>query len=65
MGNAQSDDKKDYTKLTDDEVQLLLENTSFNREQIRKWHDGFLVRISQIFITLGPILCKMAIFYKL
>jgi len=34
--------KKDPTKLTEEEVQLLLANTSFTREEIKKWHEGFI-----------------------
>lgn len=40
MGNKGS--KKDPTKLNDDEIQLLLANTSFTREEIITWHQGFL-----------------------
>lgn len=40
MGNKQG--KKDASKLGEDEIQLLLANTSFSREEILTWHAGFL-----------------------
>ena len=49
MGNSRSYENTDYTKLTEDGIQLLLEDTSFNFEQIKKWHEGFLVRKRNIF----------------
>ena len=30
--------------LTEEDIQMLLANTSFDREQIHDWHRGFLVR---------------------
>lgn len=46
MGNAYTRDTgKDATVLTDDEMTLLLNNTSFDREEILDWHKGFLVNI--------------------
>ena len=42
MGDKQSK-VKDPT-LTDDEINSLIENTSFTREDIQLWHDGFIVR---------------------
>lgn len=34
--------KKNSAELTEDEINLLLANTSFNREEIVKWHEGFI-----------------------
>lgn len=34
--------KKNPTELTEDEINLLLANTSFTREEIHKWHEGFI-----------------------
>ncbi|CAF0716350.1 unnamed protein product [Brachionus calyciflorus] len=34
--------KKNPTVLTEDEINLLLSNTSFTREEIYRWHDGFM-----------------------
>ncbi len=49
MGNKQKgsttalNKKKDTTELTEEEIQLLLNNTHFNRKQIEEWHTGFIV----------------------
>lgn len=37
--------KKNTTDLTEEEIQLLLTNTHFNRQQITEWHTGFIVSI--------------------
>ncbi|RNA03142.1 neuronal calcium sensor 2 [Brachionus plicatilis] len=43
MGNkAAKPKKKNPAILTEDEVNLLLSNTSFSREEIYRWHDGFI-----------------------
>jgi neurocalcin delta len=42
MGNKAGKEKKDSTKLTEDDISLLIANTTFNREQIIQWHEGFL-----------------------
>lgn len=36
------DKKKNPAVLTEDEINLLLANTSFSREEILKWHEGFI-----------------------
>jgi len=43
MGSDTSKSKKRATELTEEEIQLLLKNTHFNRQQIMEWHQGFLV----------------------
>jgi hypothetical protein len=43
MGSDASKSKKRATELTEEEIQLLLKNTHFNRQQIMEWHQGFLV----------------------
>ncbi len=43
MGSDTSKSKKRATQLTEEEIQLLLKNTHFNRQQIKEWHQGFLV----------------------
>lgn len=43
MGSETSKPKKRATQLTEEEIQLLLKNTHFNRQQILEWHQGFLV----------------------
>jgi hypothetical protein len=43
MGSDASKSKKHATQLTEEEIQLLLKNTHFNRQQIMEWHQGFLV----------------------
>ncbi|CAF0994561.1 unnamed protein product [Didymodactylos carnosus] len=42
MGSDSSKSKKNATTLTEEEIQLLLKNTHFNRQQINEWHIGFL-----------------------
>lgn len=44
MGNKSGKSKKaDKTVLTEEEIQFLLKNTNYNRDQIKKWHAGFLL----------------------
>lgn len=40
--NESKDKKKNPAELTQDEINLLLANTSFTREEIQKWHEGFI-----------------------
>ena len=42
MGDKQSK-IKDST-LTEQEIDSLIENTSFSREEIIQWHEGFIVK---------------------
>jgi hypothetical protein len=42
MGNKIN---KNAAELTENDIQLLMCNTSFDREQIQDWHRGFLVNI--------------------
>ncbi|CAF0790550.1 unnamed protein product [Brachionus calyciflorus] len=42
MGNLCQHNSKDFTKLSEQEIQILLENTPFDRDQIDEWHKGFL-----------------------
>jgi len=37
--------KKHAAELTEEEIQMLLKNTHFNRKQIEEWHAGFIVSI--------------------
>lgn len=37
--------KQNSSELTEEEIQLLLNNTHFNRKQIEEWHIGFIVRL--------------------
>ena len=53
MGSDTSKSKKRATQLTEEEIQLLLKNTHFNRQQIKEWHQGFLV--SNSFLLGQPI----------
>ena len=43
MGNSNNSSKTFKTELEEQHIDLLLENTSFTREQILDWHSGFLV----------------------
>lgn len=49
MGNKQAKSnsikKPDASILLEEEIQLLLTNTHFNRTQILEWHAGFIVII--------------------
>ncbi|CAF0716363.1 unnamed protein product [Brachionus calyciflorus] len=43
MGNkGAKNKKKDMTVLTDDEIKFLLNNTHYTKEEILRWHAGFL-----------------------
>lgn len=45
MGNKQAKPTKKKTnaaELTEEEIELLLNNTHFNRKQIEEWHSGFI-----------------------
>lgn len=44
MGNR-FDKKPPILALSDEDIRTLLEMTSFNRDQIYDWHDGFLVSL--------------------
>lgn len=35
--------------LNDKEIQLMLDNTGYTREEIIQWHDGFIVTFSFFF----------------
>jgi hypothetical protein len=37
--------KKHAAELTEEEIQMLLKNTHFNKKQIEEWHAGFIVNI--------------------
>jgi hypothetical protein len=59
MGNNSSNNKSnskkiDPTKLSDEEMNLLLANTSFKREEILQWHAGFIVSVFFIIISNEP-----------
>lgn len=45
MGNKQPKNKEineDSSVLTEEKIKSLMENTSFKREEIIKWHEGFI-----------------------
>lgn len=46
--------KPDPTKLTEEEINLLLANTSYKKEEILQWHAGFIVSFN--FIPLIEVL---------
>ncbi|CAF0787173.1 unnamed protein product [Brachionus calyciflorus] len=39
---SKTNKKKNPAELTEEEIQLLLNNTTFSREEIIKWHEGFI-----------------------
>ena len=53
--------KEDPTKLTEEDIELLLKNTHFCREQIQEWHTGFIVfnLISVLMIRLEKFYYKL------
>ena len=49
MGNKKSKTSLNNTaELTDEDLQILLNDTSFDREQLLDWHKGFLVSIDVV-----------------
>jgi hypothetical protein len=62
MGNKQAKPTKkkaNAADLTEEEIELLLNNTHFNRKQIEEWHSGFIkdcpkgwIQIKKIFFNL-------------
>jgi hypothetical protein len=42
MGQKSSKIKKDLTHLSGDEIDRLTNNTTYSRQQIQDWHQGFL-----------------------
>jgi Ca2+-binding EF-hand superfamily protein len=42
MGNKGGKAKHNPAILTEEEITLLLVNTSFTRDEIKKWHEGFI-----------------------
>jgi hypothetical protein len=42
MGQKKSKNKKDLTHLSDEEIERLTKNTTYSRQQIQDWHQGFL-----------------------
>jgi hypothetical protein len=39
-------------KLPKEDLDFLMENTTFTKEQIKAWHSGFMVSILAIFAVL-------------
>ena len=44
LSSSKSPKKVSLIDLTEEEIQLLLKNTHFNRKQIEEWHAGFIVK---------------------
>lgn len=42
MGQKSSKHKKDLLRLSDEEIDRLTKNTTYSRQQIQDWHQGFL-----------------------
>lgn len=54
MGNSYKRDAgKDSTVLTEDQIVILLNNTSFDRDEILDWHKGFLVNWTICFYEIN------------
>ncbi len=49
MGNN-SAKKQSHLKISEEQMNTLLANTSFSREEILQWHEGFIVSLKFIFI---------------
>lgn len=47
MGNKDSK-KKETKSISESEITLLVNNTSFTREEILQWHQGFIVVFLEI-----------------
>ena len=46
MGQKAAKHKKDLNHLSDEDIDRLTKNTTYSRQQIQDWHQGFL-RYSQ------------------
>ncbi len=42
MGHKSTKHKKDLTHLTEEEIDRLTKNTTYSKQQIQDWHQGFL-----------------------
>lgn len=42
MGNKKSKDNGDASILTEEKILSIMDTTSFKREEIIKWHEGFI-----------------------
>ncbi|CAF0761753.1 unnamed protein product [Rotaria sordida] len=42
MGQKTSKQKKDLTHLSDEEIERLTKNTTYTKQQIQDWHQGFI-----------------------
>jgi len=42
MGHKSSKQKKDLTNLSEEEIDRLTKNTTYSKQQIQDWHQGFL-----------------------
>jgi hypothetical protein len=42
MGHKSTKHKKDLTHLSEEEVDRLTKNTTYSKQQIQDWHQGFL-----------------------
>jgi hypothetical protein len=42
MGPKATKQKKDLTQLSEDEIIRLTKNTTYSKQQIQDWHQGFL-----------------------
>lgn len=42
MGNKKTKNRENFV-LAEDDIKILLDSTSFTREQIEEWYTGFLV----------------------
>ena len=53
MGNGgnKGSKKNDPAKLSEEEINLLLANTSFKREEILQWHAGFIVSVKTLYFN--------------
>jgi hypothetical protein len=66
MGNSRSkssDCKRNSTILVDEEIEHLLKVTSYNRNEIRDWHYGFIVSLQLFDDTAATFVTYM--FYTL
>ena len=47
MGHKAGKHKKDLTHLSEEEIERLTKNTTYSKQQIQDWHQGFLRYVSE------------------
>ena len=58
MGSNASKARKRAIQLSEEEIQFLLKNTRFSRQQVMEWHQDFLVSSYSLKIYLSSLICS-------